>query len=412
MGYLVRMAARNLARNSRRSFLSALAIVIALAMIVFAQGFVRGILDGIADNTARLKTGHIRVAAEEYLRQERLLPLSEAVPFGPDVEALVDSTPGIAARAGRIRFGVLLNNDDKSEPAMGLAIEPAREAGILRLPEFIARGEYLSGADNEVVLGRGLAGKLGVGVGDTLVLITRTAYGSPTGANLVVRGIVNSGIGQVDQRHFFITVAAAQQLLDLSGMVSEVIIMLKDRTQASALAAGLQERLLAAGHDRLAARSYRSDPMMALFSMAEAVYFLIYIIILLVASTAIINTMLMVVFERTREIGMMKALGMTDRSVIGVLVLESTLIGLAGSIAGVALGGLVVVALSGPGIDFSGALGGDANPTLIGGVVRPTLTALAVVSSFFLGLLLSAIVGVVATRRVSKLSPAEALRTI
>jgi putative ABC transport system permease protein len=152
--------------------------------------------------------------------------------------------------------------------------------------------------------------------------------------------------------------------------------------------------------------------MMALFSMAKAVYFLIYIIILLVASTAIINTMLMVVFERTREIGMMKALGMTDRSVIGVLVLESTLIGLAGSIAGVALGGLVVVALSGPGIDFSGALGGDANPTLIGGVVRPTLTALAVVSSFFLGLLLSAIVGVVATRRVSKLSPAEALRTI
>lgn len=412
MGYLVRMAARNLARNSRRSFLSALAIVIALAMIVFAQGFVRGILDGIADNTARLKTGHIRVAAEEYLRQERLLPLSEAVPFGPDVEALVDSTPGIAARAGRIRFGVLLNNDDKSEPAMGLAIEPAREAGILRLPEFIAKGEYLSGADNEVVLGRGLAGKLGLGVGDTLVLITRTAYGSPTGANLVVRGIVNSGIGQVDQRHFFITVAAAQQLLDLSGMVSEVIIMLKDRTQASALAAGLQERLLTAGHDRLAARSYRSDPMMALFSMAEAVYFLIYIIILLVASTAIINTMLMVVFERTREIGMMKALGMTDRSVIGVLVLESTLIGLAGSIAGVALGSLVVVVLSGPGIDFSGALGGDANPTLIGGVVRPTLTALAVVSSFFLGLLLSAIVGVVATRRVSKLSPAEALRTI
>ena len=153
--------------------------------------------------------------------------------------------------------------------------------------------------------------------------------------------------------------------------------------------------------------------MISFFGMAEAIYFFIYLIILAVASTAIINTMMMVVFERTREIGMMKALGMTNRSVIGVLVLESAFIGLAGSVAGVVLGAALVLGLSGGGgIDFSGALGGEANPTLMSGVVHPELTATALVTGFLLGLVLSFAVGLVATRRVSKMNPAEALRTI
>jgi putative ABC transport system permease protein len=407
------MAVRNLTRNTRRSFLSALSLVIALMLIVFAQGFIRGMLDMTADNTARFKTGHLRIAAEEYLRQERLLPLSEAVNTGPELDAILDELPGVSARAGRIRFGVLLNHHDNSVPAMGLAVDPEAERGILRIQSAISEGDYLSGAGDEIVMGIGLAEKLGIGVGDTLVLITQTAYGSPTGANLVVKGIVNSGVGQIDATHFFMTLVSAQDMLDMDGQVSEVIIMLDDRAQASALATGLHKQLGDAGFERVAVRPLSADPIIAYFSMAETIYFFIYMIILLVASTAIINTMMMVVFERTREIGMMKALGMTDRSVIGVLVLESGFIGLAGSIAGVLLGSaLVLLVSSGQGIDFSGALGGEANPTLMSGIIRPQLTMIAVVGSFVLGLLLALAVGFVATRRAAKLSPAEALRTI
>ncbi len=412
-GYLIRMALRNLARNTRRSFLSALSLVIALAMIVFAQGFIRGMLDKTEDNTARYKTGHVRIAAEEYLRQERLLPLSEAVATGPALDDVIGALPGVAARTDRIRFGVLLDHDDNSVPAMGLAADPEMERDVFRLQDVIVDGEYLTGADDEVVMGTGLADKLGIDVGDTLVLITQTAYGSPTGANLVVRGTVRTGAGQIDGTHFFMTLAGAQDLLDMDGRVSEVVLMLDDRDRAASASAALQQRLDEAGFTGIRALGIDSDVMISFFGMAEAIYFFIYLIILAVASTAIINTMMMVVFERTREIGMMKALGMTNRSVIGVLVLESAFIGLAGSVAGVVLGAALVLGLSGGGgIDFSGALGGDANPTLMSGVVHPQLTAAAIATSFLLGLLLSFAVGVVSTRRVARMNPAQALRTI
>lgn len=412
MGYVIRMALRNLTRNTRRSVLSALAIVIALALIVFAQGFIRGLLDQTTDNTARLKTGHLRIADEDYLRQERIMPLSEAVDAGPEMDRLLDELPGVAARAKRIRFGVLLNHEGDNVPAMGVAIEPDAEREIFRVNEAIAEGEYLSGAPDEIVMGKGLAGKLDLAPGDTLVLITQTAYGSPTGANLVVRGLVESGVGQVDQTHFFMSLPGAQDMLDMSGMASEVIIMLEDRGAASALAGQLRQALSEAGYEGVAVRGMKSDPIMAFMSLAETIYFIIYLIILMVASTAIINTMLMVVFERTREIGMMKALGMSNRSIVGVLVFESGFIGLGGSIAGVILGAALILLLAPQGVDFSGAMGGEANPTMIAGVVHPQLTAFAVVVSFLLGLVLSLVVGMMASRRAAKLSPAEALRTI
>jgi len=412
MGYIVRMALRNLTRNTRRTGLSALAIVIALTMIVFAQGFIRGMLDQTADNTARLKTGHLRIADKDYLRQERMMPLSEAIDVGPRLDTILDGLTGVRARAKRIRFGVLLDHGDKNAPALGLGIEPEAERDIFQLQDALAEGQYLSGAENEVLLGKGLADKLGIGLGDTLVLITQTAYGSPTGANLVVRGIVESGIGQLDGTYFFISLAEAQRLLDLEGRASEVILMLDDPGRAPALAGQLRQELADAGYEGVAVVGMKSDPIMALMGFAETVYFIIYLIILLVASTAIINTMLMVVFERTREIGMMKALGMSERSVLSVLVLESGFIGLGGSIVGVLLGAAVVLLLAPHGIDFSGAMGGDANPTMLAGLVHPQLTAAAVVVSFLLGLVLSLLVGVLASRRAGKLSPAEALRTI
>jgi putative ABC transport system permease protein len=412
MGYIARMALRNLTRNTRRSVLSALAIVIALMMIVFAQGFIRGLLDQTADNTARLKTGHLRIASENYLRQERLLPLSDAIDAGPKMDSVFGGLSGVRARAERIRFGVLLDHADRNVPAMGVGIEPDAERDILRLQDAIAAGGYFSGNEDEVLLGKGLADKLAIGLGDTLVLITQTAWGSPTGANLVVRGIVESGVGQLDGTHFFITLAAAQRLLDLDGRASEVIVMLDDPRQAPALAGVLRERLAAAGYEDVAVRGMKSDPIMAFMSLAEVIYFIIYLMILLVASTAIINTMLMVVFERTREIGMMKALGMSERSILGVLVLESGFIGLGGSIAGVLLGATLVLVLAPHGIDFSGAMGGEANPTMLAGLVHPQLTAAAVVVSFLLGLVLSLMVGLLASHRAGKLSPAEALRTI
>lgn len=408
MGYLLRLAARNVTRNPRRSILSALAIVIALVMIVFAQGWLRGILGDISENTARLRTGHVRIARSEYLRRERLLPLAEAMKLGPETAAMLDEDPEVAAWAPRIRFGVMLNNRETSLAAIGLAVDPGREEDILRLAPTVAAGSYFTG-EEDILLGRELADRLGLAAGDTLVLITQTAHMSATGANLVVRGVLNTGIAQIDRNHFFITLARAQDLLDLEGRASEVVVMLADPGRAEAVATRFGTRL---ADPEAEARPWTSEGIIGYIRMANTTYFIMYLVILLVACSAIVNTMMMVVFERTREIGTMRALGMSRAAVVGALVLEAGLIGLGGSAIGTGLGAGLTALAQAQGIDVRVMTQNEVNPALMQGVIYPELTVAAVVISMVMGIGLSLLVGFFASRRAAKLSPAEALRTM
>jgi putative ABC transport system permease protein len=406
MREILKLAYRNFFRNTRRSIISGISVAIAVAIIIFAYSYLKGMTYSIIDNVVRLVSGHIRVTTREYERRERMLPLSEVVELTPELDQALERE-GVVAVTSRIKFGVMLGDGDLTIPALGFGVEPEKETAILGFDKRIVQGEYIADDDQAVILGRELARRLGKKVGDTLTIITRTAYDSPTGMNLIIKGISATGLGGIDRSVFYLPLKKAQALLDLADKSTEIVVILKDRGRAPVLAGAIRHQF-----PDLSVTPYQDNPILRYLVSVESLFMIFYFIILLVACSTIANTMLMVVFERQREIGMLKALGMGSGSVIAMLIIESGLIGLTGSVVGCLIGALFSYWLKFRGIDltlFSSTASADMP---FGPMVYFAPTPVIILTAFLLGLLASTVVAYLPVRRVTKLDPARALRTI
>lgn len=406
MKEILKLAYRNFFRNTRRSIISGISVAIAVAVIIFAYSYLRGITYSIIDNVVRLVSGHVRITTREYERRERMLPLSEAMELTLDLLQALDRE-GVVAATPRIKFGVMLGEGDLTIPALGYGVEPEKETAILGFDKRIVQGEYIANDDQAVILGRELARRLDKKVGDTLTIITRTAYDSPTGMNLLVKGIYATGLGGIDRSIFYLPLKKAQELLDLENRATEIVVILRDRDRAPAFAGAIRDKF-----PGLSITSFKDSPILRVLIDDESIFTIFYFIILLVACSTIANTMLMIVFERQREIGMLKALGMGSGSVIAMLIIESGLIGLSGSTVGCLIGAFFSYWLKFRGIDLTLFSSTASAEMPFGPVVYLAPTPAIILTAFLLGLLASAVVAYFPVRRVTKLDPARTLRTI
>ncbi len=407
---LFKMAFRNVLRNKRRSILTAVGIIIAVMLIIYAQALFTGMIGNMIENTAHIKTGHVRIVTPEYLRREKLFPLEEAVYITPALDSVIDATPEVEAFTYRIPFGVLLSKDERSKPAFGTAIDVEREKGFLDLSgeNYLIEGSYLEASDEAILIGKGLAEELGFKVGDSLVIITSTAYGSPSGMNLTIKGIVQLGHANLDDNAFYIPLAAGQQLLDLKGRAAEVLVLLDTKDNSEKVASRWQAE---AGEAMgLKFVPWQQDDLLSMMSMAFRIYWVIYAIILLIASATIINTMLMAVFERIKEIGILKAMGMRGNRILWLLTAEASMIGLFGALIGAVLG--VILALIAPQVNFSSLAGQDMGSIYFNPIIPVNLTPGVVLACFAFGWFIATFTALYPARQGTKVRPAEALRRI
>jgi ABC-type lipoprotein release transport system permease subunit len=407
---LFKMAFRNVLRNTRRSILTAVGIIIAVMLIIYAQGLFTGMIDNMIENTARIKSGHVRIVNPEYLRREKLSPLEESVYITPELEEMIAQTPEVTAYTFHIPFGVLLSKDENSKPAFGNAIDVDKEKGFLDLSQekYLVEGSYLQPGDEAILIGKGLAEELGFAVGDSLVIITSTAYGSPSGMNLTVKGIVGLGQANIDDNAFYIPLAAAQQLLDLDGRAAEVLVLLDSRDDAEKVASAWQSQ---AGEEMgLSFVPWQQDTILGMLKVVFQVYWVIYFIILLIASATIINTMLMAVFERIKEIGILKAMGMRGNRILWLLTAEASMIGLFGAVIGAVLG--IILVLVFPELNFSSISGQDLGSIYFNPIIHLNLTPGVVFACFLFGWFVATLTALYPASQGTKVRPAEALRRV
>lgn len=403
--YILRLAFRNFFRNTRRSIISGVSVALAITVIIFARSYIKGIIENISQNTIYLVSGHILITTREYARRERMIPLDESIELSPEFYATVESED-VDVVSGRIKFGVLLGEEDLNVPALGYAIDPEKERRIAGLDKRLQRGTYIVAGEPVALFGSGLAKRLGVDVGDTITIITRTAYDSPTGINLVINGIFSTGIGGVDRSLFYIPLDVGQQLLDLESQATEVVVLVHNPDRAIDVAREIEART------GLSAVPYQHNPLLRYINAFSIVYSLFYLIVLLVACSAIANTMLMVVYERTREIGMLKALGLNTFSIIGLLTIEAGTIGSIGSFVGAVLGAVLSYWLKYQGIDISIASSTASTDMPFGPIIYLSPTPFIIVSGFVFGLLVTVVVALLPISKVTRLQPAKALKSI
>lgn len=403
--YILKLAFRNFFRNTRRSIISGVSVALAITVIIFARSYIKGIIENISENTIKLISGHILITTEEYRRRERMIPLEESIELSPEFYETLESDD-VDVVSGRIKFGVLLGEEDLTVPALGYAIDPEKERHIAGLDKRLQKGVYITTGENTALFGSELAKRLDVGIGDTVTVITRTAYDSPTGINLVIKGTFSTGIGGVDRSLFYIPLDIGQQLLDLENQATEVVVLVRHPDRAIDIAREIQAQT------DLSVVPYQYNPLLRYINAFSIVYSLFYLIVLLVACSAIANTMLMVVYERTREIGMLKALGLNSFSITGLLTIEAGIIGSIGSFVGSVLGAVLSYWLKYQGLDISIASSTSSTDMPFGPIIYFSPTPFIVVTGFIFGLLVTIVVALLPISKVIRLQPAKALKSI
>jgi len=405
---MFKLALRNVLRNKRRSFLTGLSIAFAVMIVIFLWTFVSGILVGMFNNYVTNSVGHIRVLNTDYLKREMMLPLSATVPDYQRLINTLEQDQSVKLATGRIKFGVLMDIKGKNKPVLGIGIDPQREEAVLGLSQKMVSGKVLAAGTSETIVGIGLAKELGLKIGDTLTVITQTAHGSLSGLNLKIAGIFSLGIASIDNRTFYLSLGQAQQLLDMDGRVTEVFILIKDPDKAVQVAAGIGKTLPAG----LTAVPWQANGFLYyMMTIIKNLYGAIYAFILLLASFTILNTMFMAVMERTREIGMMKALGMKEGEIGRLITLEALILGTMASLIGAAGGTLLAYYVSTVGIDYTAAFKQIRDIEIpLAYVYRGEFSWLTILVGFLLGILFSVLASIFPARRAAKLDAAEAMK--
>jgi ABC-type lipoprotein release transport system permease subunit len=411
MGKSFQLAWRNMWRNWRRTAIALTAIVLGLILLMFLNGMIEGSDQGIYGNAVRLYGGNIQVHAPGYrLKANRtpLLPIDAAA--ADAIVAAAVAQPQVTAASQRIVTGGLVSTRKGAFPVKITAVQPSREALHSIQAENIAEGRYLLDEDSDAVLiGRGLADKLGVTVGDRVTVIGRAKQETMRQRPMTVVGIYDLGMAEAEQGMAFITLPEAQALYNLRGEMTEVAISLAQVGQEATVMPALAAALPGFEVDSWTTLHPEIEEAVATKGVYTTV---IGFVVLLIASISILNLMLMAVFERTREMGVLAALGMKGRQVMALFLLEGALIGLVGALIGCTIGYAIILAFGQVGIDFGFASGLGEYTALMGTRIYPSLHPLGVLLDGLAVVIIAALASLYPAWQASRKEPAAALHHI
>jgi len=406
---LARLAWRNTHRNTRRTLLTVSAITVAVAALTFAQSYVTGVLGNFLDTYARTETGHIRIRAEGYTERERFMPLHMNVKGLSDLLPSLRANPSVVEAIPRIRTAVLVDGAGSNRPGMLLGIDLEREEGYLNPSEMLLEGRLPRAGHPEVMVGSELADKLGVSVGDSVILLGQTAYRSMGGARLEVTALSEMGMAYFDATFLVAPLDQVQEMTYLDDASTEVLLFTDHPQSADSLASAIAMDLALANGQELEVVSWKDQAQIfRLLDAVKPIFGFILGLLLLMAGLIIVNTMLMTIMERTQEFGMQAALGMRRRDIMILIVAEGIAIGVIGAIAGSALGSAVGIWLEATGIDITAATRGINIP--FQGNIYPDWQLSYALIAAVAGVITAGLAALYPAWRAIRDTPAEALR--
>jgi putative ABC transport system permease protein len=406
MGKFLLLAFRNVFRNRRRTVMTLLMVGGGVAGLLMVGGFFAFMFHGLRESTIRNGLGHIQIFTAEHFQRDEVHVLDTGIGNWRQVAASVGSGPHVRGVAPRIEFYGMLSNGVKSSVFMGSAVQPDIESSMGFSPHLVS-GQDLrtnSGGEVEALVGTGVAKSMSVKVGDGLTILAVTADGALNGIDVQIVGIVSTGIKDLDDRYLRITLPSAQRLLQ-TDRVTNLVVGLDNTDNTDIVAARLAPEL---GHFAQPMVLRKWIELAAYYNQVRTLFSGIFlflgVIVFFMVLMASVNTLLMAMFERTREIGTMLAMGTPRSWIIALFMVEATLTGVFGAIAGVLIGNLLGVALNLSGLHLPPPPGTDV-PMAFKVLHVPSL----MIGSSVLVVLSLALASILPAIRASRLQIAEAL---
>jgi putative ABC transport system permease protein len=401
-----RLAARNLFRHRRRTFLTGSIVVVGFVAVTMTAGFVSQTFSSLRVATIRATGGHLRLldprAAGKTDDEAAVLLLDD----WQGLAAVVKKDPRVVQAMPKLSFFGLVAKGEKSAPYMGTGTIPALEKNASLASDTVVSGAFLSDPDaDEVMLGSGLARAIGAKAGELVTVMATTPDGALNAVDAAVDAVLSYPIKEIDDRLLFLPYASASKLLKSEGKANMLVVLLKEDVDVDAAARDLSRSLAAAGRP-VVVKTWLETA--AFYKQVKLLYIAIFFFMGLVLSTVVIlataNTMTMSVFERTREIGTLLAIGMERGQIRTLFLLEGFLLGVVGSGVGSLVSFLLRLVLNASGIMLPPPPGGTR-----GNVLHVDFIPLA----YGMGIAIMSATLLVAAwwpaRRAARLNPVEAL---
>jgi ABC-type lipoprotein release transport system permease subunit len=403
---LIRLAWRNLLRNKARTWLTAGGIGFSVLLVSFAMSIQSGSYEIMIESATRYFSGHGQVSDASYIDQPRF---ERTVTGAAALQAELETIEGLAVMP-RVQAFAVVSMGEKSLGGMVMGVDFAVETQFLDIYDNVLEGQIPSASD-EALIGSSLARNLGAKVGDELIVLGSGKQGAVAAAIFIIAGIVETGQVELDRTLVFAPINGVADAFYLQDEAHILLLVVEDLSQLSAIGAQIETKLT----ESLTLQTWQQLlPMIEQsIELDKAGNQLFYSLLLILVVFAVVNTFVMVLFERTREFGLFMALGMRPWQVIGQVQFEALLLSLLGVTLGLALAMPLINYLSAVGIPLD-QMGGEevVRQMQMGSIDRlfpkPTFTSLLTAPIVMIvGTQLAALVSTV---RVRGIHPVAALR--
>jgi ABC-type lipoprotein release transport system permease subunit len=332
-----KLAFRNLGRNRSRSLLSALAVSIGMALLLLMVSVLEGEMTGALQNTIRLQSGHLQIRPASYEENKISLKWEDLIADPEQLVGKIKSVPQVIVATPRLSASAILTVSDESKGVQILGIEPDSAANQPFRDGMLA-GEFIKADDREgILIGNTLADKLNLKVNDKVNLLVTTSNGDVNEQLFTVRGIFTTRTPGYDESTVFMPLAKAQAITATENHASTIFVLLQNGDQADAVAQALQSN-----NYKILTWRDQNQFIVQFEDFANAFFIIIYLIVLGITATVVTNTLVMAVFERTREIGILAAIGMKGSGIMAQFLAEAALLATGGVIGGLIIGGAAV----------------------------------------------------------------------
>ena len=401
------MAARSMWRNPRRTLITAGGAAFAVFSYVFLFGYFDGFDEQAIDTATRYLTGHLQIERTGFRRN---FAPEVGIARPTEVIQMIRRVPHVAGVTPRVQAQAIASSPTRSEAVMLIGIDPVHERGVTFIDRTIREGNPLQpGDERDVVIGRKLAERLDVRLGEKIVLMAQAADHELGTAAYRVGGIFATESASFDGGIAYVTVPAARRLLALGDRVSTINVRLDARSHLDEVVARIRPTLNGSEYSVVPWQGLipAVDEMVR---VSHAIRTIVMAIVLAVVVLAIMNTVFMAIAERTRELGVMLALGTHPGAVVRLVLYETGATVLLATLAGYSSGWLVVRYLSRAGLDLSAFFEDyDAIPGLTG-IIYPRLIWASIVPPGLILLFGSLIASAYPAAQAARLDPVKALR--
>ena len=402
------IALRNIFRHGRRTVLSISAIAVAAMSVLLFVGLMRGMQEDMARNSFNFAEGEIRIRNERFDRYEYMNPMHYVVEDYRGVVDRIDQLEDVRAISPRVAIPAGAFRGEQLITARGLGVDLALERDYQEFDDLIVSGRAPEAGAPEALLGVRLADRLGVETGDIVTFQTQTRARRSNAFTVDVVGLAGFPVAAIDRSTFFVPIEPAARFLRMGNAAVEILVK-SESGDSAALADRINRSLEAHGPaDTRATTWMEAGFAYTTTQLVDAWLVIVACFFLALAITVIVNTTLMAVRERTREIGTLSALGMADRTIVRLFTTEAFYIGAIGTVIGVVLGLALSGLLGVTGVDVSARM--DAADVNVASVLYPALTAGEVLLVAAASLLVSTAAALLPSAAASRMKPVDALR--